>query len=85
MTCKNVSTESRWHETRYSFNNFVIKYIILGAVDAGMMPTLGYLVDVRHESIYGTVYSLGNFAFCVAYAFGTLFQTIPIILIATYY
>lgn len=42
----------------------------IGMVDSSMMPHLGYLVDIRHTSVYGSVYSLGDFAFCLGFAVG---------------
>jgi hypothetical protein len=27
----------------------------IGMVDSSMMPTMGYLVDIRHSSVYGSV------------------------------
>lgn len=34
------------------------------------MPELGYLVDIRHAAVYGSVYALGDVAFCVGFAVG---------------
>lgn len=39
-------------------------------VDSCMMPELGYLVDIRHSAVYGSVYALGDVAFCVGFAVG---------------
>lgn len=39
-------------------------------VDSCMMPELGYLVDIRHSAIYGSVYALGDVAFCLGFAVG---------------
>lgn len=35
-----------------------------------MMPELGYLVDIRHSAVYGSVYALGDVAFCLGFAIG---------------
>lgn len=35
-----------------------------------MMPQLGYLVDIRHAAIYGSVYAIGDVAFCLGFAIG---------------
>lgn len=32
----------------------------IGMVDSSMMPMLGYLVDIRHSSVYGSVYAIGD-------------------------
>lgn len=39
-------------------------------VDSSMMPIMGYLVDLRHTSAYGTVYAIADVAFCVGFAVG---------------
>lgn len=39
-------------------------------VDSCMMPELGYLVDIRHSAVYGSVYALGDVAFCLGFAIG---------------
>ncbi|CAH1389917.1 unnamed protein product [Nezara viridula] len=53
----------------------------IGMVDSSMMPQLGYLVDIRHTAVYGSVYAIGDVAFCLGYAIGpavsgTLVKTI---------
>ncbi|KAK9508874.1 hypothetical protein O3M35_006329 [Rhynocoris fuscipes] len=42
----------------------------IGMVDSSMMPQLGYLVDIRHSAVYGSVYAIGDVAFCLGYAIG---------------
>lgn len=42
----------------------------MGMVDSTMMPMLGYLVDIRHTSVYGSVYAIGDVAFCASFVFG---------------
>ncbi|XP_008320784.2 synaptic vesicular amine transporter [Cynoglossus semilaevis] len=42
----------------------------LGMVDCSMMPIMGYLVDLRHVSVYGSVYAIADVAFCLGFAFG---------------
>lgn len=48
-------------------------------VDSSMMPIMGYLVDLRHVSVYGSVYAIADVAFCMGYAIGKegrrLFET----------
>ncbi|NXL80610.1 VMAT1 protein, partial [Leptocoma aspasia] len=41
-----------------------------GMVDSSMMPIMGYLVDLRHTSAYGTVYAIADVAFCMGFAIG---------------
>ena len=42
----------------------------IGMVDSSMMPELGNLVDLRHSSVYGGVYAIGDVAFCLGFAVG---------------
>ncbi|KAL0269228.1 UNVERIFIED_CONTAM: hypothetical protein PYX00_007031 [Menopon gallinae] len=42
----------------------------IGMVDSSMMPELGFLVDIRHSAIYGSVYAIGDVAFCLGFAVG---------------
>ncbi|XP_012946767.1 synaptic vesicular amine transporter [Aplysia californica] len=42
----------------------------LGMVDSSMMPHMGYLVDLRHVSVYGSVYAIADVAFCLGFAIG---------------
>uniref|UniRef100_A0A3Q2P4Q0 Solute carrier family 18 member 2 n=1 Tax=Fundulus heteroclitus TaxID=8078 RepID=A0A3Q2P4Q0_FUNHE len=39
-------------------------------VDSSMMPIMGYLVDLRHISVYGSVYAIADVAFCMGFALG---------------
>uniref|UniRef100_A0A8C4VGP3 Solute carrier family 18 member A1 n=1 Tax=Gopherus evgoodei TaxID=1825980 RepID=A0A8C4VGP3_9SAUR len=41
-----------------------------GMVDSSMMPIMGYLVDLRHTSVYGSVYAIADVAFCMGFAIG---------------
>ena len=36
-----------------------------------MMPHMGYLVDLRHVSVYGSVYAIADVAFCLGFAIGS--------------
>jgi len=42
-----------------------------GMVDSSMMPHMGYLVDLRHVSVYGNVYAIADVAFALGFAVGT--------------
>ena len=42
----------------------------IGMVDSSMMPELGYLVDLRHSNVYGSVYAIGDVAFCLGFFLG---------------
>uniref|UniRef100_A0A4W3JQS7 Solute carrier family 18 member 2 n=1 Tax=Callorhinchus milii TaxID=7868 RepID=A0A4W3JQS7_CALMI len=49
--------------------NFGVGFAI-GMVDSSMMPIMGYLVDIRHASVYGSVYAIADVAFCLGFALG---------------
>ncbi|XP_058145803.1 chromaffin granule amine transporter-like [Dasypus novemcinctus] len=42
----------------------------IGMVDSSMMPIMGHLVDLRHTSVYGSVYAIADVAFCMGFAVG---------------
>lgn len=42
-----------------------------GMVDSSMMAIMGYLVDIRHASVYGSVYAIADVALCMGFAIGT--------------
>ncbi|NXI47882.1 VMAT1 protein, partial [Galbula dea] len=42
----------------------------IGMVDSSMMPIMGYLVDLRHTSVYGNVYAIADVALCMGFAVG---------------
>jgi DHA1 family solute carrier family 18 vesicular amine transporter 1/2 len=45
----------------------------IGMVDSSVMPTLGYLVDIRHTSVYGTVYAIADAAYYLSFAIGNIY------------
>jgi len=51
---------------------FLCLGLAIGMVDSSMMPTMGYLVDLRHISVYGSVYAIADVAFCLGFAAGEL-------------
>uniref|UniRef100_F7IIQ5 Solute carrier family 18 member A1 n=1 Tax=Callithrix jacchus TaxID=9483 RepID=F7IIQ5_CALJA len=44
--------------------------LAIGMVDSSMMPIMGHLVDLRHTSVYGSVYAIADVAFCMGFAVG---------------
>lgn len=34
------------------------------------MPLLAYLVDIRHDAVYGSVFAICQIAVCLAYSVG---------------
>lgn len=63
---------SPWHSARFRFTLVFYGLCSLptGMVDSSMMPIMGYLVDLRHVSVYGSVYAIADVAFCMGYAIG---------------
>ncbi|CAG0914257.1 unnamed protein product [Notodromas monacha] len=39
-------------------------------IDTALLPTLGFLVDLRYVSVYGSIYAIADISYSVAYAFG---------------
>jgi DHA1 family solute carrier family 18 vesicular amine transporter 1/2 len=50
----------------------------IGMVDSSMMPTMAHLVDLRHASVYGSVYAIADVAFCLGFAVGKFLRTISL-------
>lgn len=44
----------------------------IALVDTAILPTLAHLVDVRHTSVYGSVYAIADISYSLAYAFGPI-------------
>uniref|UniRef100_A0A4W3HAT5 Vesicular acetylcholine transporter n=1 Tax=Callorhinchus milii TaxID=7868 RepID=A0A4W3HAT5_CALMI len=44
----------------------------IALVDTALLPTLAFLVDVRHTSVYGSVYAIADISYSVAYALGPI-------------
>lgn len=45
--------------------NSILLVLATGMVDSSLMPIMGYLVDLRHTSVYGSVYAIADVAFCL--------------------
>lgn len=56
-------------------NNNDFSLCAAGMVDSSMMPIMGYLVDLRHVSVYGSVYAIADVAFCMGFALGKQIKT----------
>lgn len=41
-------------------------------IDTALLPTLGYLVDVRYVSVYGSIYAIADISYSLAYAIGPI-------------
>ncbi|XP_037547049.1 probable vesicular acetylcholine transporter-B [Nematolebias whitei] len=44
----------------------------IALVDTALLPTLAFLVDVRHVSVYGSVYAIADISYSIAYAMGPI-------------
>lgn len=44
----------------------------IALIDTSLLPMLGYLVDTRHVSVYGSVYAIADISYSFAYAFGPI-------------
>lgn len=42
-------------------------------VDSSMMAIMGYLVDIRHASVYGSIYAIADVALCMGFAIGNTY------------
>uniref|UniRef100_A0A915JVN8 Major facilitator superfamily (MFS) profile domain-containing protein n=1 Tax=Romanomermis culicivorax TaxID=13658 RepID=A0A915JVN8_ROMCU len=58
----------------YTFLIIPLSFICFGIalVDTALLPLLGYLVDTRHVSVYGSVYAIADISYSMAYAFGPM-------------
>ena len=60
----------------HSYGAVMIPLLIIcfgiALVDTAVLPTLGYLVDVRHTSVYGSVYAIADISYSLAYAVGPI-------------
>lgn len=60
--------------TSYIFLMIPICGICFGIalIDTALLPTLGYLVDVRYVSVYGSIYAIADISYSLAYAVGPI-------------
>ena len=42
----------------------------IALIDTALLPTLGFIVDKKYTSVYGSVYAIADISYCAAYAFG---------------
>ncbi|XP_072913298.1 chromaffin granule amine transporter [Hemitrygon akajei] len=42
----------------------------IGMIDSSMIPIMGHLVDIRHVSVYGSVFAIADVALCMGFAIG---------------
>ncbi|CAB4057591.1 SLC18A3 [Lepeophtheirus salmonis] len=60
----------------FSTNYFVLMIPIsiisfgIALIDTSLLPTLGFIVDKKYESVYGSVYAIADISYCAAYAIG---------------
>lgn len=44
----------------------------IALVDTALLPTLAFIVDTRHASVYGSVYAIADISYSFAYALGPI-------------
>lgn len=44
----------------------------IALIDTSVLPMLGFLVDNRHVSVYGSIYAIADISYSLAYAFGPI-------------
>lgn len=44
----------------------------IALIDTALLPMLGYLVDVRYVSVYGSIYAIADISYSMAYAVGPI-------------
>ena len=44
----------------------------IALIDTALLPTLAFIVDVRHTSVYGSVYAIADISYCFAYGLGPI-------------
>lgn len=44
----------------------------IALIDTALLPTLGYLVDTRYVSVYGSIYAIADISYSMAYAIGPI-------------
>lgn len=60
--------------TSYQLLTIPICVICFGIalIDTALLPTLGYLVDTRFVSVYGSIYAIADISYSLAYAVGPI-------------
>lgn len=62
----------------FSANYFVLMLPIcvicfgIALIDTALLPTLGFIVDKKYTSVYGSVYAIADISYCAAYAIGPI-------------
>ena len=60
----------------FSGNYFVLMLPIcvicfgIALIDTALLPMLGFIVDKKYVSVYGSVYAIADISYCAAYAVG---------------
>ena len=44
----------------------------IALVDTALLPTLGFIVDTRYTSVYGSVYAIADISYSLAYSLGPI-------------
>ena len=60
----------------FSGNYFILMLPIcvicfgIALIDTALLPMLGFIVDKKYVSVYGSVYAIADISYCAAYAVG---------------
>ncbi|CAJ0583366.1 unnamed protein product, partial [Mesorhabditis spiculigera] len=49
---------------------FAVIGLAIGLIDAALYPMLGYLVEIRHQNVYGSVYAMADAVYCLSMVIG---------------
>ncbi|CAJ0955325.1 unnamed protein product, partial [Mesorhabditis belari] len=49
---------------------FAVIGLSIGLIDAALYPLLGYLVEIRHQNVYGSIYALADSMYCISMVIG---------------
>lgn len=71
---KAVGNGCAWKRFAWRRQCLILVLLVAGMVDSSMMPIMGYLVDLRHASVYGSVYAIADVAFCMGFAIGMAYH-----------
>ncbi|EPY78170.1 vesicular acetylcholine transporter isoform 1 [Camelus ferus] len=69
-----VRLAARYPHLQWLYGAFVVSLCGLcfgiALVDTALLPTLAFLVDVRHVSVYGSVYAIADISYCLSLGMG---------------
>lgn len=48
----------------------------IGMTDSTLFPTMGMIVDLRHSSVYGSIFALADMAVCIGFFIGPVVSSL---------